>query len=152
MLPCMNHFMYRVNAFHTNHVIGITVRKVSAYPHILYRFPTRRALFLISEYRERSLFPFLSHPRFLYFSNHNRRVIRPTGYSQRLAIRKDFRPCRLAGPSETCSVQGHQLHPVFLEVKLSYQTCGQKRIAQAEVTGKITDRITFLLFLRNNFI
>ena len=135
MLPCMNHFMYRVDAFHTNHVIGITVRKVSAYPHILYRFPTRRALFLISEYRERSLFPFLSHPRFL-----------------RLAIRKDFRPCRLAGPSETCSVQGHQLHPVFLEVKLSYQTCGQKRIAQAEVTGKITDRIPFLPFLRNNFI
>ena len=57
MLPCMNHFMYRVDAFHTNHVIGITVRKVSAYPHILYRFPTRRALFLISEYRESSLKP-----------------------------------------------------------------------------------------------
>ena len=136
MLPCMNHFMYRVDAFHTNHVIGITVRKVSAYPHILYRFPTRRALFLISEYRERSLFPFLSHPRFLYFSNHNRRVIWPTGYSQRLAIRKDFRPCRLAGPSETCSVQGPSSIRFFLKSNSLIRLAGRSGSPKRKSLGK----------------
>lgn len=90
MLPCMNHFMYRVNAFHTNHVIGITVRKVSAYPHILYRFPTRRALFLISGYRERSSFPSLAIPDSCIFP-----IITVESFGQR-AIRRGWPSAKIS--------------------------------------------------------
>ena len=105
MLCRMNSFPQCVYPCHTNHIIGITMCKISAYPHILYISPMRRTLFGITKYGIRCFLPIFSNARFIYFTNQYGRVIRPTRNMQRLSICKNFSPCRLARTSESSGVQ-----------------------------------------------